>query len=102
MPDEQHGEMLWDIAPETSGGRHGLMLGVVEAWGKILLASGGFRAQRARPVAVATGTVPPTPDADAVRIRFPIRTYASVSDLALDWQDKIADGRRLAVWDTAA
>jgi hypothetical protein len=102
MPNEQHGDMLWDIAPETSGGRHQLLLGVVEAWGKILLASGGFRAQRARPVAVATGSVPPTPDADAVRLRFPVRSYTSVAELARDWQDRIADGRRLASWDTAA
>jgi hypothetical protein len=46
--------------------------------------------------------VPPTPDADAVRLRFPVRSYTSVAELARDWQDRIADGRRLASWDTAA
>ena len=96
LPDERHGDMLWDISAETSGGRHGLLLGVVEAWGKILLASGGFRAERVRPVAVAIGAVAPTPEADAVNVRFPVPSYPSVAGLASDWSWKVAAGRRLA------
>jgi hypothetical protein len=102
VPDAAHGDMLWDIDAETSGGPHGLLLGVVEAWGRVLLASGGFRAEHARPVAVATGSLPPTPDAEAVTMRFPIRRHTSVSELVEGWEARIVEGRRLAAWDAAA
>ena len=97
-PRAERQTWVWELDVETSGGSHGLLFGIVEAAGKILLATEGFRAQFARPVAIAVGAdVMPTPDVDAVPMRFPLRRYRSAAALVDRWREVVDQSRGLTV-----
>jgi len=87
---------VWEVDANSSGSSHGLLFGVVEVTGKIMLASEGFRAQFARPVAVAIGAeVQPSPDVDAVAMRLPVRMYRSVDRLLERYGPAVQESRVL-------
>ncbi len=46
---------IWEIDAATSGGRHGLVLGVAEGSGRVLIGTAGWRARFGRVVALFSG-----------------------------------------------
>ena len=96
-PPDARPRMVWDVHPETSGSRHGLVLGIVEGFGRVLLGTHGFRAQYVRPRALALGSwVPPDPDVDAAAAALHVPVYRSIGECVTHWADAIGSSRRLA------
>jgi hypothetical protein len=88
--------MLWDLEASTSGTNHALVLGIVEATGRVLLGVEGFRSEYARPVAIAVGSdVTCSPDIAAAGIRFGIPVYGSIEQLVGRWTTRIEESRTL-------
>jgi hypothetical protein len=46
---------IWQIDTATSGGRHGLVLGVVAGYGRVLIGTEGWRARFGRVLALFAG-----------------------------------------------
>jgi hypothetical protein len=46
---------IWEIDASTSGGKHGLVLGVVEGYGRVLVGTAGWRARFGRVLALVAG-----------------------------------------------
>jgi hypothetical protein len=46
---------IWEIDAATSGGRHGLILGVAEGYGRLLIGTAGWRARFSRILALFAG-----------------------------------------------
>jgi hypothetical protein len=93
---------VWEVDAETSGTSHGLLFGVVEVTGKVMLAAEGFRAQYARPVALAVGAdVNPSPDVEAVAMRLPVRMYRSIDRLLSRYGGAVETSRSLTFRRTA-
>jgi hypothetical protein len=46
---------IWEIDAATSGGRHGLVLGVAEGFGRVLIGTAGWRARFGRILALFSG-----------------------------------------------
>lgn len=53
--NDGHDNAIWEIDATTSGGRHGLVLGVSEGYGRMLIGTAGFRARFARVLALFAG-----------------------------------------------
>jgi hypothetical protein len=99
-PEQQ--TWVWEVDAETSGTSHGLLFGVVEVTGKVMLAAEGFRAQYARPVALAVGAdVNPSPDIEAVAMRLPARMYRSIDRLLTRYGVAVETSRGLTFPRTA-
>jgi hypothetical protein len=97
-PRAERPTWVWELDVETSGSTHGLVFGVFEATGKILLATEGFRAQFAKPVAIAVGAgVSPSPDVDAVPLRLPMLCYRSAAALVDRWRGAVETSRGLTL-----
>ena len=50
-PDDCSGK-LWEMDPTTWSGAKGFIFGVIAAWGRVLVGTEGWRAERGHPVAL--------------------------------------------------
>lgn len=86
--NEEPGRSIWEIDADTSGGRHGLVLGVVEGYGRVLIGTAGWRARFGRILALYSaseaGAVPQHPLAD-VAARYEVPLYRNLEALATEW-----------------
>ena len=102
-PGDAQPRMIWDVHPETSGARHGLILGIAEGFGRVLLGTHGFRAQYARPRAFALGRwVSPDPDVEAAADAMHLPVYRSIGECLARWREAITASRSLVGPATAA
>jgi hypothetical protein len=86
--NDMPGRSIWELDADTSGGRHGLVLGVVEGYGRVLIGTEGFRARFGRILALfAVAEVPGVhrPPLDVVAERYEIPLYRDLEALAGEW-----------------
>jgi hypothetical protein len=82
------GRSIWELDAVSSGGRHGLVLGVVEGYGRVLIGTEGFRAHFGRILALYAAAE--VPDAhrvplDDVAARYGIPRYRDLEAMAGEW-----------------
>jgi hypothetical protein len=86
--NDEPGRSIWEIDADTSGGRHGLVLGVVEGYGRVLVGTAGWRARFGRILALFSasesggGNRSPLP---AVAVRYRVPMYRSLHAMAAEW-----------------
>jgi hypothetical protein len=92
------GRSIWEIDADSSGGRHGLVLGVVEGAGRVLIGTAGWRARFGRVLALFSGPDTrdvhrsPLPDV-AARYRAPL--YRDLAAMVGEWGPDRDDVERL-------
>lgn len=76
----------WEIGVESSGARHGLVFGVAQAHGRVLIGTQGWRGEYARPLALLWGPEA-EPDArlSALLERYQVPVVRSVDALIREW-----------------
>ena len=82
------GRSIWEIDAETSGGRHGLVLGIVEGYGRVLIGTAGWRSRFARILALFSAGRPPSIDRAAmedIAARYEVPLYRDLPALATEW-----------------
>lgn len=86
--NEEAGRSIWEIDADTSGGRHGLVLGVVEGYGRVLVGTAGWRARFGRILALfsacGSGDVHRPPLAE-VAARYEVPIYRNLQAMAAEW-----------------
>ncbi|HEX6400752.1 MAG TPA: hypothetical protein VF108_09855 [Actinomycetota bacterium] len=78
---------IWEIDSRSSGGRHGLILGVAEGYGRVLIGTKGWRARFGRILALY---VAPWADdiarpVNEVAARYRVPLYRSLEGMASEW-----------------
>ena len=85
---EEPGRSIWEIDADTSGGRHGLVLGVVEGYGRVLIGTAGWRARFGQILALFSASDPASaygaPLVD-VAARYDVPLYRSLPAMASEW-----------------
>jgi hypothetical protein len=78
---------IWEIDAETSGGKHGLILGVAEGYGRVLVGTTGWRARFARILALYAGAAMSmrVPEVRSVAARYGAPLYRNLSAFASEW-----------------
>jgi hypothetical protein len=75
----------WEVDPRDSG-FGGLVLGVAEAWGRVLLGTEGWRSQFCKPLALFVRPKTPTPiDTESVQTRYGIPVLRDLDALVSEW-----------------
>lgn len=76
----------WEIGVESSGARHGLVFGVVQAHGRVVVGTQGWRGEFARPLALLWG---PEAELDgrlsSIVDRYEIPVVRSIDALVREW-----------------
>jgi hypothetical protein len=76
---------VWDVDTSYSGSG-GMVLGVAEASGRVLVGTRGWRAEYARPSALYVAPWAfPSADVDAVRDRYDVAVYREFDALRAEW-----------------
>jgi hypothetical protein len=86
--NEEPGRSIWEIDADTSGGRHGLVLGVVEGYGRALIGTAGWRARFGRVLALFRGVVAPDLHRgrlDDIAVRYQVPLYRNLPAMAAEW-----------------
>src|SRR5215211_5934197 len=86
--NEEPGRSIWEIDADTSGGRHGLVLGVVEGYGRVLIGTAGWRARFGRVRALFAGADPVDahrPPLADVAERYGAPLYRDLRAMASEW-----------------
>jgi hypothetical protein len=86
--NESPGRSIWEIDADSSGGRHGLVLGVVEGYGRVLIGTAGWRSRFGRILALYSvrellGGHRPSVVETASRYGVPL--YRSLDGMASEW-----------------
>lgn len=82
------GRSIWEIDADSSGGRHGLVLGVAEGYGRVLVGTAGWRARFGRILALFSISErqdvhrPPLCD---VAVRYEVPLYRNLEAMAAEW-----------------
>jgi hypothetical protein len=79
---------IWEIDAESSGGRHGLVLGVVEGYGRVLIGTAGWRARFARVQALFAASGLSSVEGsslDEIASRYGAPLYRNLSAMAAEW-----------------
>jgi hypothetical protein len=97
-PDHRRRHSPWEVDPLDSGDA-GLVLGVAEAWGRVLIGTEGWRAQFCKPVALfARSRAISKIDAAAIESRYSIPILSDLQALVGEWgPDRAALGIAAAV-----
>jgi hypothetical protein len=86
--NEGPGRSIWEIDADSSGGRHGLVLGVVEGYGRVLIGTAGWRSRFGRVLALFSASELDghhrAPLAD-VAARYHVPLYRSLPAMASEW-----------------
>lgn len=86
--NEDPGRSIWEIDADTSGGRHGLVLGVAEGFGRVLIGTAGWRARFGRVLALFSASEPGRaqhPSLVEVADRYEVPLYRSLAAMAAEW-----------------
>jgi hypothetical protein len=86
--NDSPGRSIWEIDADSSGGRHGLVLGVVEGYGRVLIGTAGWRARFGRILALYAVTEfhdAHRPPVDEISSRYGVPLYHSVEAMASEW-----------------
>jgi hypothetical protein len=86
-PFRHHGPVrfVWELDTDFSGSG-GLVLGVAEASGRVLLGTNGWRAEFAAPQALyVSPSAFPSPDVEAVRYRYDMPVYRNFEAMSAEW-----------------
>jgi hypothetical protein len=78
---------IWEIDAQTSGGKHGLILGVAEGYGRVLVGTTGWRARFARVLALYAGaaiSVHP-PEIRSTAARYGVPLYRDLPAFTAEW-----------------
>ncbi len=89
LPEFKDGQdkSIWEIDASTSGGRHGLVLGVAEGYGRVLIGTAGWRSRFSRILALFAGPAAGA-QSDALRTaasRYGVPLYRDLSAFASEW-----------------
>jgi hypothetical protein len=86
--NEGPGRSIWEIDADSSGGRHGLVLGVVEGYGRVLIGTAGWRSRFGRVLALFSASELDghhrAPLAD-VAACYHVPLYRSLPAMASEW-----------------
>lgn len=89
LPEINEGldKSIWEIDAATSGGRHGLVLGVVEGFGRVLIGTAGWRARFARVLALFAGPAGSHRSAELQMTAdaYGVPVYRDLTALASEW-----------------
>jgi hypothetical protein len=86
--NESPGRSIWEIDAGSSGGRHGLVLGIVEGYGRVLVGTAGWRARFGRVLALYAFTElhdAPRPPVEEIADRYAVPLYRSLDAMAAEW-----------------
>jgi hypothetical protein len=76
---------VWELDTDFSGSG-GLVLGIVEASGRVLVGTQGWRAEYARASALfVSNWAFPNPEVDAVSLRYRIPIYREFEAMSAEW-----------------
>lgn len=86
-PDEGFDRPIWEIDTATSGGRHGLVLGVVAGYGRVLVGTRGWRARFATTLALYTGptVTDHTREVGAAATAHRVPLYRDLDAIVAEW-----------------
>jgi len=78
---------IWEIDAQTSGGRHGLILGVAEGYGRVLVGTTGWRARFSRILALYAGAAISVrfPEIRSTAARYGVPLYRDLRAFAAEW-----------------
>jgi hypothetical protein len=84
---------IWEIDTTTSGGRHGLVLGIVAGYGRVLIGTEGWRARFGRILALfADPTVTNhTRELGAAGATYGVPLYRDLDAIVTEWGPDRAD-----------
>jgi hypothetical protein len=84
---------IWEIDTATSGGRHGLVLGIVAGYGRVLIGTAGWRSQFARILALFAGptVTDHTRQLGAAAATYEVPLYRDLDVLVSEWGPDRAD-----------
>jgi hypothetical protein len=86
--NESPGRSIWEIDADSSGGRHGLVLGVIEGYGRVLIGTAGWRARFGRILALYSGAEfldRHRPSVVETASRYDVPLYQSLRGLTSEW-----------------
>jgi hypothetical protein len=78
---------IWEIDTSTSGGRHGLVLGVVAGYGRVLVGTAGWRAHFGRILALYAGPTVTihTRELGAAAAAYAAPVYRDLDAIVSEW-----------------
>jgi hypothetical protein len=84
---------IWEIDTATSGGRHGLVLGILEGYGRVLIGTEGWRAHFGRVLALYAGptVTDHTREIGAAAAAYEVPLYRELEAIVSEWGPDAAD-----------
>jgi hypothetical protein len=78
---------IWEIDTNTSGGRHGLVLGVVAGYGRVLIGTAGWRSHFGRILALYAGPTVTnhTRELGAAAAAYEVPVYRDLDAIVSEW-----------------
>jgi hypothetical protein len=78
---------IWEIDTSTSGGRHGLVLGVVAGYGRVLIGTAGWRSHFGRILALYAGPTVTnhTRELGAAAAAYEVPVYRDLDAIVSEW-----------------
>jgi hypothetical protein len=86
--NDEPGRSIWELDADSSGGRHGLVLGVVEGYGRVLFGTAGWRARFGRILALYAVTEAldvRRPPLEEVAARYGVPLYRDLHAMSSEW-----------------
>jgi len=87
QPPDGSDPSIWEIDAQTSGGRHGLILGVAEGYGRVLVGTTGWRARFSKVLALYAGAAISArfPEIRSTAARYGVPIYRDLTAFAAEW-----------------
>jgi hypothetical protein len=78
---------IWEIDTSTSGGRHGLVLGIVAGYGRVLIGTTGWRSRFGRILALYAGPTVTnhTRELGAAAAAYGVPVYRDLDAIVSEW-----------------
>jgi hypothetical protein len=84
--NEELDRAIWEIDSATSGGRHGLVLGVVAGYGRTLVGTQGWRSRFGSILALYAGpAVGPRRDVEEAAAAYEVPLYRNLDAMVSEW-----------------
>jgi hypothetical protein len=87
QPPDGSDPSIWEIDAQTSGGKHGLILGVAEGYGRVLVGTTGWRARFSKVLALYAGAAISArfPEIRSTAARYGVPIYRDLTAFAAEW-----------------
>jgi hypothetical protein len=87
QPNEGADKAIWEIDTATSGGRHGLVLGIAAGYGRVLIGTEGWRARFGRILALFAGptVTSHTRELGAAAAEYGVPLYRDLDAIVSEW-----------------